>query len=148
MEINENKKIEILLSLLNERYNASHKMRGRSLTFTTWILGFGIAMAWILIKEVNLTLSQKIIFTVFIIILGGFTINFLYSIEVGFNKNRKVMIDIEKILGCYEINKYSENSSLYPKEYKDINKKLTWHFVSLYLWVFLITTILVILVWI
>jgi hypothetical protein len=147
MKIDENKKIDVLLNLLNERYNASHKMRERSLNFTTWILGFGIALAWILLSQVNLTLAQKIVFTLFVMILGGFTIKFLHSIEVGFDENRKVMIRIEETLGCYETNIYCENKSLFPDRYKGFNKKGTWHFRSLYIWISLMSIILIVFIW-
>ena len=44
MKINEDSKIDILRDLLKERYEASHKMRDRSLKFAIWVLGFGIAL--------------------------------------------------------------------------------------------------------
>lgn len=147
MKINENKKVDILLNLLNERYNASHKMRERSLNFTTWILGFGIALSWILLSQITLNLAQRIIFTIFIIFLGSFTIKFLRSIEIGFDKNRKVMIRIERILGCYKLNEYSDNEPLFPDEYRDFNKKGTWHFRSLYIWISLISILLIVFIW-
>jgi hypothetical protein len=147
MEIKENKKIDILLNLLNERYNASHKMRERSLNFTTWILGFGIALAWILLTQVNLNFVQKIFFTIFVILLGTFTLKFLASIEVGFNRNREIIIKIEQALGCYTKNLYCENKVLFPDSYKDFNNKRTWHFRSLYIWVSLITVSLIVIIW-
>lgn len=147
MKINENKKVDILLNLLNERYNASHKMRERSLNFTTWILGFGIALSWILLSQITLNLAQRIIFTIFVIVLGSFTIKFLRSIEIGFDKNRKVMIRIERILGCYKLNEYSDNEPLFPDEYRGFNKKGTWHFRSLYIWISLISILLIVFIW-
>ena len=147
MKINDNKKVDILLNLLSERYNASHKMRERSLNFTTWILGFGIALSWILLSQITLNFTQRIVFTIFIIVIGSFTIKFLSSIEIGFYNNRKVMIRIERILGCYKLNEYSDNETLFPKEYKRFNKKRTWHFRSLYIGIILIFILLIVFIW-
>jgi len=56
MIINENQKITVLLSLLNERYNASHQMRERSLKFAMWVIGFVIiAIPWLLLNRALLT---------------------------------------------------------------------------------------------
>ena len=41
MEISEEKKLEILLAQGQERYEALHKMRDRSMQFALWILGLG-----------------------------------------------------------------------------------------------------------
>ena len=146
MEIPDNKKIDILLHLLSERYTASHRMRERSLNFAIWILGFGIAMIWMLLSEISLTFSQKIILTIFAVIIGCLTKKFLNSIEVGFDRNRNVMIKIEEVLRCYESNIYC-NSPLFPQEYKNLDKKETSHFISLYLWLWTIVGMVMALIW-
>jgi len=147
MNISDNKKIDILLSLLNERYNASHKMRERSLDFSIWILGFCIAIAWMLLSNINLSLSQKIILTMFIVIIGCLTRKFLSYIKAGFNTNKEVMITLEEALECYKPNKYIENKSLYPEKYKDLEYKKTSHFKSLYEWMWVIIALLLFLIW-
>jgi len=147
MNINDNKKIDILLSLLNERYNASHRMRERSLDFAIWILGFGIAVAWMLLSGVNLSISQKVILTIFIVIIGCLTRKFLLCIEAGFNTNKEVMITLEETLECYKPNKYMEDKSLYPEKYKDLECTKTSHFKSLYEWIWVIIILLVSLIW-
>ena len=147
MQINDDKKIEILLNLLNERYNASHRMRERSLNFALWILGFGIAMAWMLVSQITLTFPQKIIVSIFVIIVGCLTKKFLASIEAGFDRNRNIMIKIEEVLGCYKANAYCEDTTLFPKEYKNLDKKETSHFKSLYQWVWAVIGVLISLIW-
>jgi len=97
MKINEDNKIDILRDLLKERYEASHKMRDRSLKFAIWVLGFGIALIWILLSGLSLGLVQKIILTIFVVIVGFLTGIFLKSIDKGFVNNRKVMIRIEEV---------------------------------------------------
>ena len=147
MNIDDNKKVDILLSLLNERYNASHRMRERSLNFAIWILGFGIAVAWMLLGDINLSISQKVILTIFIFIIGYLTRKFLLCIEAGFNTNKEVMVTLEETLECYEQNKYMEGKSLYPEKYRDSECTKTSHFKSLYEWIWVIITLLIFLIW-
>jgi hypothetical protein len=122
-------------------------MRERSLNFAIWILGFGIAMAWILLSQTGLTFFQKIILTVFVIIICHLTKKFLTSIQVGFDKNRKVMIKIEETLKCYEPNVYSDATTLFPEEYKNLDREKTSHFISLYQWIWTIVAVLIFLIW-
>ena len=98
MEILEEKKIEILLAQLGERYTALHNMRDRSMQFALWILGFGLGMAWLLINEVTLNILQIITLVIFLAVIGLLSINFVRAIEQGFNNNRNVMVKIETIL--------------------------------------------------
>lgn len=147
MEINQEKKVDILLTLLSERYEAFHRMHERSLNFALWILGFGIAMAWMLLGQITLVFFQRIILTVFVVIIGCLTKKFLTSIEIGFDRNRKVMIKIEEALKCYDANVYCEATTLFPDEYKDLDKSKTSHFASLYVWIWAIVGVLISLIW-
>ena len=148
MEINQKDKITILLHLLNERYNASHKIRETSLRLTIWILGLAVAFVWILVNGTTLTAMQKLVLTIIVIILGGSIIWFLHSLETGSIKNRKVMIDLEEALGCYEKDLYIESRTLFPNDYKT-NSKRAWssHFKSIYILIIPITILIIILVW-
>lgn len=147
MEIKESEKIDILLHLLNERYNASHKIRERSLRVAIWALGFSVAFVWILL-EAGLSLPQKLILTLLVIILGGAIFWFLYSLEKGFEKNREVMIDIEEALGCYAQSLYLTTKPLYPGDYKKTETK-SWysHFRSVYLLLIPIALLIIFLIW-
>lgn len=149
MDINNDDKIPILLNLLSERYNSAHNIRERSLKLTIWALGLAVAFIWILVKGTTLLLSQKIILTFFIIVLCVNILWFLYSLQKGAEKNRKVMIDIEEALGCYDEGVYLSERALFPKQYKDKNKK-SWctHFKTLYLLIFPITFIIMFLIWV
>jgi len=97
MQIKDIKRVDILMNLLIERYKAAHIMHERSLNFAIWILGFAIAMFWILLGKTTLTLSQKIVLTIFVVIISFLTKKFLNFIEIGFNKNRMIMVNIEGV---------------------------------------------------
>lgn len=148
MEINQKDKITILLHLLNERYNASHKIRETSLRLTIWILGLAVAFVWILVSGTSLTPMQKVVLTIIVIILGGSIIWFLRSLESGSGKNRKAMIDLEEALGCYERGLYLESRVVFPNEYKT-NKERAWssHFRSIYILIIPIAILIIILIW-
>jgi hypothetical protein len=147
MQLNNDKKADILLNLLKERYEASHKMRERSLSFAIWIMGFGIALIWILLGGSPLGLWQKIVLTGFIVIASALTRRFLKSIETGFKNNHDVMVRIEDILGCYEKNIYVEAESLFPQKYKDLSNKDTSHFGSIYVWLVTMAFALILMIW-
>jgi len=149
MEFDDKNKIDILLSLLNERYNVSHKIRERSLRFTLWILGFAIAFVWILINGTFFTISQKIILTFLVVVFGIISFWFVRSLEKGFNKNREVMIDIEKALGCYDEGFYVGSKALYPDTYREKKKKSRFsHFRSIYLLIIPVVLLIICLVWV
>jgi|LSQX01.3.fsa_nt_gb small-conductance mechanosensitive channel len=148
MYVDDKRKIDILINLLNERYDASHKMRERSLSFAVWILGLGIALIWLLLNmDISLSIFQKIILTIFIASIGCLTKKFLFSIETGFKNNREIMIRIEKILGFYEQDIYSKGESIYPESYKNVEDTKVSHFRSIYLWVYTIFIIIELLIW-
>jgi ABC-type branched-subunit amino acid transport system permease subunit len=149
VQIDSDKKINILLSLLNERYNASHKIRERSFRFAVWLLGLAVALVWVLISGNPLNVLQKIMLTIFVSILGGITFFFLYSLKKGFDNNRKVIIKIEEALGCYKDGIYSDSEALYPNEYKQMEKG-SWffHFNTIYLLIIIVTLIIIILTWV
>jgi hypothetical protein len=148
MQVSSDKKVDILLNLLKERYEASHKMRERSLSFATWVMGFGIALVWILVSGSSLGLWQKVVLTGFVFVASALTRKFLKSIETGFEKNHEIMVRIEDILGCYEKNAYAETETLFPEKYKDLSNKDTSHFGSIYLWLMAMGLVLIVMIWI
>jgi hypothetical protein len=159
--VDEKDKTTILLNLLNERYNASHKMRERSQAFAIWILGFGVSVTWILLNGKGLIIAQRIILTIFAVLIAVLAGFFLRSIEVGFHKNRRVMSQLETILGCYEYGLYCDKA-LYPEEYahfKEHHQKektrlervsiyFRSHFGSLYVWITVITMVILLMLWV
>ena len=148
MKINSDEKITILLSILNERYDVSHKIRERSFRLMIWILGLAIGLIWMLISGNPLSTWQKIVLTIFVIMLGSTTFFFLHSLRKGFDNNRRVLINIEEALGCYKDGIYLDSKALYPNEYRQINKR-SWfsHFRTIYLLIIIIVIIIITLIW-
>lgn len=147
MEIPEQKKLDVLMVQLQERYNASHKMRDRSMQFVLWILGFGLGMGWFLINKATHTCLQQVMITFFLIFLTITTLWFVCAIHRGFEANRKIIIRIEKILKLHEQNSYGIDESVLPPKYSKMKRKWTGHFETLYVIVLVVFIILSILTW-
>jgi len=128
----EDKKIDVLMAQLNERYGALHKMRDRSTNFTLWILGFGLGLAWLLISECTLSTTQACAVVFFLVVVGFFSVVFLRAMHRGFNNNRDIVIRIETLLKLYEEDFYGSGESILPKEFS--RNKFHWggHFPTLY----------------
>jgi len=133
MKVPEEKKVDVLLALLKERYEASHKMRERSYSFLVWILGFGFALIWLIVSREPLCFYQRLVLTILVVVMFLLAIIFLRSIDTGFMRNKDIMIRLEKTLGCYEKGLYTEQHSLYPDEYQNQKKTKVSFFVSLYI---------------
>lgn len=148
MNLSDEKKVDILTSLLSLRYDRYTKMHERSTQFAIWILGLGIALSWLLAAELSLSIIQKILFTIFLSFIAILTIKFLRAIENGFNKNKKIMIDIEDALKLYEPDMFLTGNSIYPEKYKEASKfNKNSHFTSIYIWIYVIFIFLVLLMW-
>lgn len=148
MDIPEEKKLEILLSQLQERYEALHKMRDRSMQFVLWIIGLGLGMAWLLINETVSTTEQKYAITFLLLVLCIVVWCFVYAIERGFKANRRIMIRIEKALKLYEKDYYDMPKSILPAEFSRQRIGWTGHFSSLYMLIFVVFIALIVLTWI
>ena len=137
----------ILLELLKMRYECAHKMRDRSQAFALWILGGGIALFGLLLKGPELSVYQKLVLTIFVMVLSIIAEKFLKAIEVGFEANKVIYIKIERALGLYKNGEYIDGDFLYPSEYSGAGKKDTSHFQSLYIWLGVISLFLVMFIW-
>lgn len=143
----DDQKHQTLLAALQERYNASHNMRERSIQFTLWISGMAIPIGWLLISQQQLALVQKLALTLFIVALFGGTAWFMLGLKRGFLKNREVMIRCERALGMYETGVYLADSPLLSAEYCSTNRKWSDHFSTLTVWLLTVAMSLLILAW-
>ena len=64
MDVNVQQKIEILLVVLQERYNSLHIIRERVQSISLWILGILLsASGWLFQADIYITYEQKILYT-------------------------------------------------------------------------------------
>lgn len=149
MNINDDQKISVLTNMLNERYKAEHNMRDRSVNFTKWILGLGIALLWVLLIKTDLDSFTKFFSSAFIIIYSVLSFWFLLEICKGFKNNRNIIIRLENALSLYEKGNYLNDEAILPQEYKKpySNKRIPSHFLSLYGLLLILAIFLIGLVW-
>jgi len=147
MKISEEKRIDVLLAQLRERYDALHKMRDRSMQFVLWILGLGLGMAWLLINEAGLSSVQRLFLTILLIVIGFAVWFFVHSIARGFKANRQIMIKIEKVLKLYEKDYYGMTESILPTEFSRQRIGWTGHFSTLYMLIIVVFITLIVLTW-
>jgi len=147
VQLKDDHKIQILLIELQERYVAAHKMRERSLRFTIWLSGMAVGLAWLLISQKTLVLSQRLALTLLIATLWTGAGFFILGLRKGFQSNRRAMIKSERALGMYESGIYLKEDSLLPAAYKRTNTKWNDHFSTLCIWLCVIAFSLLALAW-
>ncbi len=121
IKLKDDHKIQVLLIELQERYVAAHKMRERSTRFTIWLSGMAVGLAWLLISQKTLLLSQRLALTLLIATLWTGAGIFILGLRKGFQSNRRAMIKSERALGMYEPGLYLKEDSLLPSVYKGTN---------------------------
>lgn len=125
MDINNEKKVDILISALEERYSSIHKIRERVQSTGVWFLGILLAISGFLIQsDIYFSCFEKII-----ILLGlGATMAaifyYLNDLEKGFRGQMSTATKLEKALGFYE-KKFFSNSeeTLYPESWSHAGTK-------------------------
>lgn len=147
MQLKDDHKVQILMVELQERYNASHKMRERSTQFAIWLSGIAIGLAWLLICQKSLMFSQRLALTLLIAILWIGAGIFILGMRRGFQSNRRAMIRTEKALGMYDIGVYLPEKPLLPGVYVQTNGKWNDHFSTLCAWLFIVALSLMVLTW-
>ena len=149
MDISDVDKINILQNLLIERYNASHKMRDRSLKFTLWVFGYIVLLnGWLVINSATLSTDQKFAFTFLTIVVTVFTFFFIRDIKRGVYINRNVIIKIEDTLGLYDKGKYHTSEQILPNEYKNNQQSgKRGHFATIYAWIGFTCLLTIIVIW-
>ena len=140
-------KIQVLLIELQERYAAAHKMRERSTRFTIWLSGMAVGLAWLLISQKTLLLSQRLALTLLIATLWTGAGIFILGLRKGFQSNRRAMIKSERALSMYEPGVYLKEDSLLPSAYKGTNSKWNDHFSTLCIWLCVVAFSLLVLAW-
>ncbi len=116
-----NKKIDILLHSLSERYNSLHKIRGRVQGIGIWSLGVMVGICgWLLKGDIILNIFQKTIYI--LAAIGAFlVIRFLYlnDLKKGFKSQQRVAVKIEKSLKLFEPGFFLTGDSIFPMKWLD-----------------------------
>lgn len=126
-------RFQVLMAQLNERYQAWHHMRERSMTFTLWILGLAIAVSWKLLSAPCSSMLQRIALSVFTLALGAAAFHFLKSLARGVHNNRCALINVETALEVHQQGRHLPDKAILPKEYTTTKPRASAHFFTLYI---------------
>lgn len=121
MKINDEKKVDILLLALKERYESMHKIRERIQNIGIWIMGilFG-ASGWLVQSNITLNYSQKTIIVI-VILMALIILNLTYikDLQIGFKSQQRVAAKIENALGFFTPENFDDSKkSIYPDAWK------------------------------
>jgi len=126
MKITEDKKIDVLMKALDERYKSIHTIRERVQTVSIWILGILIgASGWLFQSNICFSINDKF-FSVVILLIIWATLRWFYfnDLQKGFNSQMRVAAKIEDSLGLFDEKIYSDSEdSIYPKSWKKSGQK-------------------------
>ncbi|MEW6608207.1 MAG: hypothetical protein AB1414_12315 [bacterium] len=124
MDINQDQKIEILLSLMAERYTSTHLMRERVIKTVMWSVGLLFVFAgWIIQGDVSPGPFQKLYLCIAVIIFVATVLYFLHDTKKGFDRNFQVLVRIEKTLELYKKGSFTnDGSGLYPEQWQQVGR--------------------------
>ena len=93
---------ELLHKELVGRRQALSEIRDTAYKIIAAVAAAGITLFWLLLTERQLSVTQNIFLSAFVIILTCFVYFFLTSLHRGFQNNREIMVKLETCLGLYE----------------------------------------------
>jgi len=132
LQLSEDQRFQFLIAQMNERYQAWHHMRERSMQFALWIMGLSIAASWHLLQEPCSGAPQRLAVTALVLSLGCAAGYFLKSLACGVRANREALINIETALGSHAQGVFLAGKAILPPEYKDTRVRPSSHFLTLY----------------
>jgi len=120
MNITDDKKVDVLLSALEERYKSIHEIRSRLQNISIWSLGIMLAASgWLFQSDVYLLKHEQIILLVILAFLIFILFKtYIKDLEKGFKNQQKVASDIESALGFFDDNVFTAKA-LYPLKWRN-----------------------------
>lgn len=125
--LTDDQRFNVLIVQMQERNQAWHKMRERSMQFTLWILGLAVAASWHLLQNPCDGLGQKCAMTGLAVALAVVSFYFLQALNRGVGKNKEGLINIERELGLHD-----DKRPVLPEEYQKVKHGWSSHFRTLY----------------
>jgi hypothetical protein len=126
VDISSDKKTDIVISALEERYASIHKIRERVQGICLWSLGlFAAAAGWLVQSRIHFHLS-----TALLIGAGTFLAywvlrhRYFLDLEIGFKSQMRTAAKLEKALHLYTPRFFTEDDdSLYPEKWEEAGTK-------------------------
>lgn len=115
-------KVSILVSGLEERYKSIHAIRDRIQSICVWALGLMLAASgWLIQSDMQFSPCQKFFYIVSVLVaFWALRFNFLSDLYRGFQRQQQVAVRLEKALGLFTSKIFDEEeTSVYPKEWEN-----------------------------
>lgn len=111
---------EVALLGFQEKNSVLHTIRARVLAVQAWYCGGAMALAaWSFSEAGRIPTIGHIAIAIGVALSGAAVGYMIRNDEIGFDVNRRVLVDIEENLGFYDVNLVSENGpSIYPQAWK------------------------------
>lgn len=119
MNINDDKKVDVLISALEERYSSIHKIRDRVQSTGIWVLGVLLAVSGFLIQsDIYFSCLEKFLIVCGVLATIGAIFYYLKDLETGFKGQMRTAARLESALGFYQKKFFSDSEdSLYPESW-------------------------------
>jgi len=118
-------KRDVLLALLNEKYQSIHVMRRRVETYYLASVGFLVGLvSWVIQHEGRPQLHQSILLSVTIIVGIAAIVLQICDIRKGFQSTWAVVRGMEDLLGCWKPDHFGPGTgTLYPETWQATGTK-------------------------
>src|SRR3989344_7359288 len=116
----EGQKVEILISALEERYEALRAIRERVQSVGIWALGILFAAgAWLMQSNMSLSAFQKELLVIAVAVMyAALRYNYLKNLSMGFKNQQRVAARLEKTLGLFTQGVFdADEGSVYPEQW-------------------------------
>ena len=120
-KLNDEQKVNVLMSALEERYQSLRTIRERIQNICLWMLGilFGVS-GWLIQSDIRLFTEEKTLFIIGLAILFAvLRFGYLSDLERGFKGQQRVVVRLERNLGLFNEGVFDDsNESVYPKSWE------------------------------
>jgi len=122
-DIDSDKKADILISALDERYQSIHKIRGRVESAGVWFLGIMLSVSgWLMQSDMVLSCPQKLVY-ILAVTVAFIAVRFVYLEDLckGFKGQQRIAVKLEKALGFFTPGFFNDSGeSVYPEKWEKV----------------------------
>jgi hypothetical protein len=124
VDIGEKDKVQILLRLLERRYEGIEKIRERVYSISIWTLGIFLGAAGLIVQgNIQLSLAAKIFLVIAEALALVAILFYVRDLERGFRNQFRVAVRMEKVLGFGEPGFFGPDQQIYPEEWAKAGTK-------------------------
>jgi hypothetical protein len=146
MDISAEKKVDVLIAVLESRMIQIEHIRNRSVAFLLWMSAIFIFIASYLITEkLAIDVWQKVGITLMLLVTSVLVLLQVSILHKGFHNHLGILVKTETILGLYSQGMYAEEA-MFPQRWKK-PAQISEFFKFIYMAVGLITLLLLSLIW-